>query len=654
MKNLRIAFALFCTTILPFNGGELFAQMPGNVRFIESEECPAPAKAATMNVDNSGQNNVVRIGYCNNRRSGALSPADGEPPYEYGGMVRFDKKLLSKYIGCSLDSVSFRLSSVAGSSIAVFVTYDYSNQSNYLTSKVVYEYEEGWNNVKLPKSIKITGEKDIYVGYVINVTESGENVGITFDSGTTFVPGCNFYGSTTQEGPIGWYSADPIGYNVSLRAFASGENIPATDAGAFALSIYDLMDQGAESIASFNLRNYGSETITDIDVELQCDGKVIGNNTIKYLEVPSNEEVSIEVEDFKFDDDGNHKYSLSVTKINGKDDSDMSDNYTERDIFVINKNAVEQPRNALVEIFASEYVRATPDIDEIYNAALNNYPEAIAVRHHITFQRRNDQLVKEGDDIYNRYFDLTPDGPFIPAVMVDRTMFVGMPDPGPTYFADSDYALSALIEASLTFPSYITVTPAVKLSDDKTTLNVNIEGLAQMDEMPFQKALRLNVYLVEDKVGSTSLLDYNGTYYHDGIIRAELGATEGLDLDISELSFSKDFQVELIPEWNLENMRVVAFVCSYSKEDCSYNTVYNVNQVLLSDLSGGVENIAIENSAPHVWYDGEKVRTDANASIVSVCGINGAAVQTTGLSSGFYIVTVEVGTTRYSQKLIVR
>ncbi len=627
-------------------GGESFAQqlLPGNMKFVPSAESEAAVLAApTAQNTGDGGTSTIRMGYCNDKSGGSLTAQDGEGSYEYSAAILLPPSILDKYVGATINRVDFRPLSGGGDAVKVFVTDDLKKK-NPLASKLLYpgEYSGKWNSVEFNKGVTIKEGDSLYVAYTIMATAGDRSIGLHADFGSSMIPGRNFFGVSGE-----WFSADPIRHNFSIRAYAEGGDLPANDVQVIELDSYDLVTMSSPMALSAVVRNFGTDAVKSVDVVVKNGDNPISEGTIALdTEILSNEEDTVKLNDITFKVEGNHRLKVEVTKVNGGADKFPDDNFGEKTVYAIRPDAQVQPRKVMMEYFKDEGRIYRPD--SVYNIAFQKFDNVIWVQHHIGYAP--DQFTLPEDYELLRFFT---GNSFVPALMLDRNIFTGMEDPGPTYYVSSEVTLETLLYMCLDMPSYISVTPKTTLSSDNSSVDIKVSVAAQNKEMPFQADLRLQVYLVEDGVVSYAQEGFIGTpYVHDGIIRRYVTGAEGDPIDISDYADERTYTVTLDKEWKTDNMRVVAFVSNYST-DINYNSVYNAEETKL-EAEGGVNGI-VGDAAPSVWYDGVKLCATPDWRITAVYDRAGVQMSIEdSLSPGFYIVSVEKDGVATNCKVIVR
>ena len=121
----------------------------------------------------------------------------------------------------------------------------------------------------------------------------------------------------------------------------------------------------------------------------------------------------------------------------------------------------------------------------------------------------------------------------------------------------SDWGSQVRTELQKTAPASITVYPAV-LSPTSVSLIVTVEGREGT------VSGKLQVWIIEDNITAIQLMPdgtANQSYVHQHVFRATVNGEWGEDISVKEAeSVSKNYDVPLQTDWNLDNLSVVAFV----------------------------------------------------------------------------------------------
>lgn len=581
----------------------------------------------------------ARLGYCVDKIGSGLI-AQTDQPSEYHAAIRLPKNILQKYVGNKITTIDFAILQKPGREMTLFIAHELGGEP--LVSQSITDFNTGWNSIRLKRPYTIRENDELYVGYVFYTEQSTANAQvITFDG----VPGrtdkVNYYGDRGI-----WNEVNPqVNYDLAIRAFVEGENLPHNDVQIHTLSSYDFIIQNTPTSAKATIWNFGLDEVTSMDVEILANGKVFDTKNLRNISVPHNTEVTINIDDVKFPEEGNNSIEVKVLKVNGIEDSDLSDNYAKHDLFAAKEGATPAKRMVLLEQFSSETDKTGQMADELYAEAIAESEDVIWIKHHI-----DDKFALDKTKQYKHFFD--NNRLFYPALMADRNIFDNMLEFGPAYFVNYQSVAEDMIKISREVPSYIT--PALALNYDEVSRRLSIvaSGEAGVKEMPFQKNLRLTIYLVEDKIKSNTQAG-SSEYVHNGVVRSIVTESSwGDEIDVSSYSFEKKYEVILDKDWNVDNIRVVAVVSNYDEKNKRQLQVYNT--ACSSIKSVGINDIENDNKEPGIWVVDGYVQVENGYTLLDIYNLSGNIMGNTCLTPGIYIVKTTNGTDVYHQKIIVR
>lgn len=558
----------------------------------------------------------------------------------------FPKEVLRKFKGDRIKYVDFAVSPKVGSNVTVFV-------SNNLESGMMQAvgstdtWEEGWNRCQLSMQYPITGEEDLYVGYVVRCGDNESLNTITYDNSLDGADGHNWYGSDGN-----WYKlpSDRVPGNFRIRAIIDGDVCPNNDVAVEGMtSDGDYVVQNQPWGVTLAVRNYGKTPVTGMHVQASIDGKVVSEtDTDDDFELAEGELGYVPVSGLVVPSEGMCNVTLSVTKVNGVDDGDMSDNSVSHTFYSYPADAKPQKHNVLVEQFTAEYYDQAPAADELYAGVIDKRSDVVWVKHHTKYKGVADKFTAEGEDAYaSELYGGAKQ--FVPALMADRRVFQGQEDPGPAYFVDDADNLKGMIAGAKSVPTYVTL--GIDATTDNTTANITVNGTSQVRQLQEQTDLRLNLWVVEDSILSTT---QNGRdeYTQNGVLRRIVSDVWGDPVDVADKTFSRSYTVECNPEWNLKNVRLVAFVSNYDKSERK-RQVYNTVEQKLLGQSTGIAAVAGDTAA--VTVKNGVLVVPGNCRIAGVYDMAGCRVNAARrLTPGMYLVQVTEGGATHSQKLLVK
>ena len=678
MSNNRNKLFLLSIASLPLFGGDLFG-MTGTPLM------PAPQAVitkATVTKKDAGMRLGPSETYTNmGKYRIPVSQVQEDTPKAHTmcQAIRLPASLLNKYVGCKIDSIEVVLgartgnglsaSDVAvegvkrGNGLTAFVCKDLEKviEGDVLTSVSTQDYASGYNKFKFNNSVTIEKDQDLYLGYYINLNP-GENLdAIAFDDplvmgysgekGNSFL-GLDFYWQSNSA-----YSMAVQGQtyymNAAIRGIASGDKFPDGDVGLISLSSDNDYYVECNSPATYQakLRNYSPETVKSMEFTVSVNGKESDNVVLNDLNVPSHEITTIDVPGVKINQEGNLDVKLTVKKVNGVDDSDVADNEMTSSSFAYREGGQILRRNVLLEQFTSEGYSDAEFVNESYKEFLADQSNVIWVKHHVkTGKGFVDQFVT---DFEKKYVSLYGGAStFFPAACFDRMKFLGMQDPGPAYFVESNQAFEAMLGNVNLIPSFaeLNVRPRHNEADNTITAKVNVN--TQANVMPGQTDLRLTTWLVEDGIVSTEQKGVSGEYIQDGVIRAVLSEDVwGDKVDISSYSASKEYSIAVDPKWNLANMRVVSFLSNYDPTNKVYQ-LYNSRESKVQ-VSNGISSVVLNPGSMVTVTDGNVEAINGN-TLVGVHDLSGRSFTGKNLPKGMYIVTVSDGKQQSAVKVVVK
>lgn len=678
MRNNRNKLFLLSIASLPLFGGDLFG-MTGTPLMPSPQ---AVITKATVTKKDAG----MRLGPSETYKSIGkycipVSQVEEDTPASHTmcQAIRLPASLLNKYVGCKIDSIEVVLGARTGNGLAAddeavegvkrgngltaFVCKDLDKviEGDVLTSVSTQDYASGYNKFKFNNSVTIEKDQDLYLGYYITLTP-GENLdavafddpivmGYSGEKGNSFIA-LDFYWQSNSSFPTA-VNGQPYYMNAAIRGIASGDKFPDGDVGLISISSGNDYYVECNSPATYQakIRNYSPETVKSMEFSVSVNGKESDNVVLNDLNVPSHEITTIDVPGVKINHEGNLDVKLTVKKVNGVDDSDVADNDMTSSSFAYREGGQILRRNVLLEQFTSEGYSEAEFVDESYKEFLADQSNVIWVKHHVkTKGGFIDQFVT---DFEKKYVSLYGGAStFFPAACFDRMKFLGMEDPGPAYFVESNVAFEAMLGNVNMIPSFAELNVRPKHNEADNTITVKVNLNTQANVMPGQTDLRLTTWLVEDGIVSTEQKGVSGEYIQDGVIRAVLSEDVwGDKVDISSYSASKEYSIAVDPKWNLANMRVVSFLSNYDPTNKVYQ-LYNSRESKVQ-VSSGISSVVRTPDSMVTVTDGNVEAINGN-TLVGVHDLSGRSFTGKNLPKGMYIVTVSDGKQQSAVKVVVK
>lgn len=678
MRNNRNKLFLLSIASLPLFGGDLFG-MTGTPLMPSPQ---AVITKATVTKKDAG----MRLGPSETYKSIGkycipVSQVEEDTPVSHTmcQAIRLPASLLNKYVGCKIDSIEVVLGARTGNGLApddeavegvkrgngltAFVCKDLDKviEGDVLTSVSTQDYASGYNKFKFNNSVTIEKDQDLYLGYYI-ILNPGENLdavafddpivmGYSGEKGNSFLA-LDFRWQSNSSFPMA-VNGQPYYMNAAIRGIASGDKFPDGDVGLISLSSGNDYYVECNSPATYQakIRNYSPEIVKSMEFSVSVNGKESDNVVLNDLNVPSHEITTIDVPGVKINHEGNLDVKLTVKKVNGVDDSDVADNEMTSSSFAYREGGQILRRNVLLEQFTSEGYSEAEFVDESYKEFLADQSNVIWVKHHVkTGKGFVDQFVT---DFEKKYVSLYGGAStFFPAACFDRMKFLGMEDPGPAYFVESNVAFEAMLGNVNMIPSFAELNVRPKHNEADNTITVKVNLNTQANVMPGQTDLRLTTWLVEDGIVSTEQKGVSGEYIQDGVIRAVLSEDVwGDKVDISSYSASKEYSIAVDPKWNLANMRVVSFLSNYDPSNKVYQ-LYNSRESKVQ-VSSGISSVVRTPDSMVTVTDGNVEAINGN-TLVGVHDLSGRSFTGKNLPKGMYIVTVSDGKQQSAVKVVVK
>lgn len=600
---------------------------------------PTPDNPALWATEEAEDNPPLRLGFTNTYFNTYYTKRfyeQTDQAHEFGAAIYISPQILAKYRGTQIKSVHFALWEAVGEHYTVFVARELGSAGHPVqpisrNTVTRGNFHEGWNAVSIDP-VTITGNEGLYIGWIGAVSAAEAMHGnFTLDhTKGQLEAGANWY----MDAQGRWIVVNStIGLNLMIRGYADGNSLPTSDIALSNVAGPDIIWQNRPTTYDVTMTNYGMDHVMDVDVELLSDGKVYDNKHFSTVDLDHNERITLPLSGIAFPDEGNHTLTMRVTHVNGKVDSDNSDNERSLGIFAVPEGAEPYDRNILFEEMTSELDYLAPKADFIFNAAVQDRKErtgredVIWVKHHIDGigKRKNgapwDTYATEHDPEYIRFYEGYPAQgcDFVPAVVVDRNIIHGMEEKaGIAYFVTDELALGGLFDLCQQIPAYIQVQPTVSYTPATRHLSIDVDAEARLSTMIQQTDLRLTVYVVEDSL-PTHLQRFNGDseefmqvdtatgdpyFVQNGVIRAYPAGVWGDQVEIIDNTLHRHYDVLLDPAWNTENMRVVAFVHNYDPNaQTGNNVVYNAAQTSIGTIDGVAQRDTKAPTSPSALYD---------------------------------------------------
>ena len=325
---------------------------------------------------------------------------------------------------------------------------------------------------------------------------------------------------------------------------------------------------------------------------------------------------------------------VSITKVNGKAVQKEA-KVTTNLLAIPNDVAAQYPRRPLVEYFESENSYFSPRYyDECIAPAIRSYKSRIT----FVCQHLDDQFMTGDDDATTLALLLcSKDSSIvtIPAEAIDRGMstdYISYQIAGarmsPMFDCLYEPNGAKAIKAALEHPTFVDVETSGVMENDGETVVIGVEGEVAAGILPEGEHPRLTVYLMERNVFSDSQMfwtdkekeEHKGEYTHVNVIREILSSTEGDPIAASG-KISEHYSTQIAPDWNVENLYIVAFVHRDGKLGGRGMQVFNSAEGEIIPV--GVKDLPTLNTEP---------------STLNTFDLSGRRIQPSQMRPGIYII----------------
>ena len=468
--------------------------------------------------------------------------------------------------------------------------------------------DTGWNVVELtnPYQLNIPEGGQLLVGFEYEQTATNHPLALVDEGEATY--DTYLYKKTGSR--YRWTTAGLRSYgNLCLQCIVEKEDFPEVIIKASGLECPAFWSKGEMMPFSFQVKNRGDKTIDaqSLTFDVKVDGEKVGETFNAEAIEPGN---TITVESSLVTDDlpsGSH-----VLTIDGAVAGEEVLSY----VFPLNASfmlysAVYPRQKHMVEQYTSTYCTYCPLGNSMLSLLTQQRDDIIWVGVHANFNGIDPCSTAQGDSIMNYVGNNS-----YPSATFDRS--TGWENPRQLvnsigYYAEYHQQIAdelgmffdQIAEQNPTFAT-IEINPVVNLETREAVITVSGE-MSPDFELMMGNDNKLSVYLTEDSIVARQLNGgrWEDRYVHNGVFRQALGSVKGVDFNRTEDGYSNEFTVTIPPEWNINNMHVVAFI---SRPLAGGNTtdmyLNNAEAVRLYNPTHGIDEILTDGEAvPVEYYD---------------------------------------------------
>ena len=534
-----------------------------------------------------------------------------------GCAIKLTREMLEPYVGGTI--VGMRVGWDTSSQSGVyegFVRNDFNSEDLSTGRKTVrYSYSDsnpGWNEMTMSAYEIPEDVEQLIVGFTTNLKKNVCAIPMLYPH---YTPNSCFLwveGDDDDEGNPNWVDMNDKGILPILLIIKDSK-------GTFNyLPVISLLtDNGIQCTEEagdviMRIKNMGSQRISNIEVTSR-QGEQSWSKTIN-ASTNSGAISKVFLAPIYCFHTGD--LELSITKVNNKELANPVTR-TIKMIGVPSDVADRYKRRPLVEYYESENnYRSARYYDEYVKNPVTKMADDIT----FVCQHLDDQFMTGDDDATSLAVQLCSGDSSrvsIPAMTVDRAMatdnilfqMVTSSTPMFDVLTQSNDA-QGVFRAAASRPTFVSLTVDGTLASDGETLTVKVGGDVAPGIMPEGEKLRLTVYLMERDVESDSQLFWNenekeqyaGVFTHPNVIREIMTPVEGLEIEAGG-TISETVQTTIFPEWNLDNMYLVAFVHRDGQMGGRFMHVFNSAEGDITEATGIREIVNGQTAMDNAVYD---------------------------------------------------
>lgn len=551
-KVLSIAF--ICVLSLGFiglNAQELFVKKHANTSFkVEEVNSKNELKYCSSEMDYS-----TGTGVAASLKAAIMFPA----PY------------VEAYVGSTITAIKVGIGALPVANTKVWI-------ASSLTGKRLYEQTfdavVGWNTVVLetPYAVK---SGDMVIGYDVRATGSGDNamvIGIS-DNVANTANGGNISVSSK------WSTLNDFGLpgNMCIIGVVEGNVPDFNDVNLVSTNLKSVIRLNTDFTLKGTVENHGNVSVTSYDinykigdaapVELKVTGVNIGISESHDFTFPA---------PLRFTANGNYHVVVAVTKVNGMTDGNDTDgdNIIEKQVTVATEVI---PRKVVMEHFTTEQCPNCPAAEKNLQKWVGNNPDVVWISNHSGF----------GTDQYtvnSSYLSLFNQGSYAPAITLDRTNMAesgatgsnGGPAPGPVFFPSA--ITPALVMERVDAPAYASVNFEI-FNYNPITRDLTFKVSGRKIAGFTGDNTVLTVFLVEDDLYGGEQKQGTPDFRHQHVLRKVISGTWGDKIEFTDNNYSKEYTLKVDNKFNVNNLKVAAFLSNYKSSDMNSCYIHNGEQV---------------------------------------------------------------------------
>lgn len=468
--------------------------------------------------------------------------------------------------------------------------------------------ETGWNVVELPASYTITptdGSR-LMIGFEYEQTSTGKPLALVQQGDEMY----DTYWYKKAGAQYRWTTAGLKSYgNLCVQCIVEKDHYPEVMIKASALQCDGLLKKGDPLSYSFNVKNRGTAVLDaqSLHFDVQVDGELVTTiSNPDAIEPGTTVTINGQLETAEW---ASGSHTLTVCNAVANDEA-LDYVYPMNASFKLHSGAFPRQKH-MVEQYTSTYCTYCPLGNSMLSLLTQQREDVIWVGVHADFNGVDPCSTVQGDSIMTYVGNNS-----YPSATFDRS--TGWENERQLvnsigYYAEYHQQIADelgsffdyIAEQNPTFAT-IEIDPVVNLETREAVITVSGEMSPDFEQL-LGEDCRLSVYITEDSVVARQLNSgvWVNNYVHNGVFRQALGSVKGVPFNRTGDAYSNKFNMTVPAEWNIANLKVVAFISrpldGGNVTDMFLNNAEAVR--LLKGTAGINEMVAGSDAVPVAYYD---------------------------------------------------
>ena len=325
-------------------------------------------------------------------------------------------------------------------------------------------------------------------------------------------------------------------------------------------------------------------------------------------------------------------------------------------------------RTVVLEQFTTENCGSCPYTLSAIEAHMDVNPNFVIITHHSGYG--TDRLTIE-ESLAHREFYNAGGSTFTPAGMFDRH-YNGLDndnyqgtDPGPVFW-DAPPQGTNRIDERTNIPAFVTV----NIYGDHTSTSYNITVTGEFLDN-FSQDIGVSLWITEDNITSETQSGASGTWTHRFTVRDAISSRLG-DIITESINtgdtFSKEYSFDVLDEWNLDELYLVAIIGNNDDSDVNNREIHNAKQIRLTDLQAVPVSVSEFYNRINIYpnpSDNKIIIDNAKNANIKIYDLTGKlvfsknnineyqSIDLSNLNKGTYFIKVNRNNTIETRKIII-